>query len=466
MRAEIFISDVQRLLGDPTGQFHTTENMLTYLNMALEDICTRSRTLCTWLYLPVVNGQGHYGLPENFLEFRYVGFFYNGFLYPLNPGGTADTAPSVFSDRQNYNMPYTYSEAGNAYVEKIVGTVVETTTASEEIYRGLPVPQDATDAELGDYVLDIFTEKGAFLGVIQDYLSEAQSETGVFFVLATQGFQSIPDLVLTNDFTTTNGNLTGYFLGSTTESELHTFWTEDGPYNPNTAYYYYDTLYKDLRLVQRTSRTHEAYVGNPRTNLAVNITDAQYQSILIGDRIVNYTDNSEGNITDKSRYSERTAILHFDQLYDGEDNLMELGDEFRITSRTEHRHTIALAPSPTKDDAAGEESLYIYLARTHAPITQEHIDNHNDEIELGTEFNSTLRYQIMYYASLEDKGIDHAQTIGFDVKYNTDYMKAFPKAQRRIREYLSAWRGRTHRLPNRRLITNLADWSVSPIVVR
>lgn len=334
MRAEHFINQVQRLLGDPEGQFHTTENMLSHLNTALEEICTRSRTLCTWLYVAVVNGQGFYGLPESFLEFKYVGYFYNGHLYPLTPGNIADAAPAIFREPQYNHIPHTYAEGGNAFVEKVV-TTVQTSEQHENVYPGVG--------------------------------------TGTF------------------------------------------------------------------------------------------VAGAEIPTVHVGDRLLNITDNSEGEITDVDPPSGR---ITYDKLDGGEDNTMAKGDEFRILSKTEHRYSIAISPPPTKTDPTGTESLYIYLARNHTPITQQDIDNKNDEIELSTEFNTTLRHRVMYYASMENDGIDHPATITYDVKYETDYMSAFPKANRRIREYISAWRSKTHRIPNNRNIITMADWQVKTLSVR
>ena len=140
MRAGIFITHVQSLLGDPDGDFHNTEKMLLHLNTAIEDICTRSRTICAWLYIHALSDQGQYGLPENFLEFKFVGFYYQDYLLPLSPSGIRDAAPAVFSDRNRYynRVPHIYADGGNAFIEKVVDTVAEgkaRTDGSIEYYR-------------------------------------------------------------------------------------------------------------------------------------------------------------------------------------------------------------------------------------------------------------------------------------------------------------------------------------------
>lgn len=330
MRAGNFITHVQSLVGDPAGDFHTTEKVLRHLTTAIEDICTRSRTICTWLYIAAERGRGMYGLPDNFLEFKFVGFYYQDQLIELHPGGVADTAPRIFSERyQTYNrIPHTFADGGNAFIEKVV-TTVQTLESQQQVYPGVG--------------------------------------TGTF------------------------------------------------------------------------------------------IAGAEIPTVKRGDRLINFTDNSEGDIIDVDPPNGRVTYAN---LANGEDNTMSEGDEFRILSRTEHLHTLVLSPPPQKDDATGAESIYVFFAREHIPITMADIDNQNDEIEIGTEWNSTLRHRVCYYASLEEKGIDNPQTQIYDVKYETDYMKAFPKANRRIRQILSTWRRGGKRPPPRVTIRQIGDYAV------
>ena len=342
MRAGLFIPHVQSLLGDPEGDFHTTEKVLLHLNTAIEDICTRSRTICTWMFIPAIKDQGMYGLPDNFLEFKYVGFFYEDELLHLTPGSVADGAPAVFRTPPSYHkVPFTYAAGGNAHIELFVGIAVE----------------------------------------------QFDSET-----------------------------------------------------NPDGQ-------------------------GNPDTDVVIDLPIGIFNSIKPYDRLINMTDNSEGIINRKLTISGNTRILYFTDLTNGEDNKIQLDDEFRILSRTEHMHTLQIAPPPQKTDETGQESIYIFHAREHAPIEMKHIDSANDEIEFGTEWNSALRHRVCYYAALEEKGIDNAQTISFDIKYETDYMKAFPKANRRIREIISTYRSGGRRIRQKTTISHAYDHSVRRITV-
>ena len=302
MRAADFITHIQWLLGDPSGDFFSSDKLLRYLNLSIEDVASRSRTLCDWHYVNVQKDRGLYGLPESFLEFKAVFFQYNGHFYPLSPTGMIDAAPAIFrSTPNNAYYPHCYAHAGNAHIEWVVDTVAEG--------------------------------------------------------------------------------------------------------------------------------------GNSETTFAISTPVTL--GVKVGDQIINITDNSEGEISD---ISNDRQLITFTNLMRGEDNRMQPGDEFRILSRTQHRHAIAISPPPRITDKMGEESLYIYLARTHVNITQANIDNLNDEIELDTEFNTTLRYRVLWYASIEENGVDHPAVQAWDIKYETDYRSAFPKANRKIKEYLYTWR--------------------------
>ena len=328
MRAGHFITHVQSLVGDPDGDFHTTEKVLLHLNTAIEEICTRSRTVCTYIYIPAVKGQGMYGMPDNFLAFKYVGYYYQDELIPIYPGGMADAAPAIFSQRNSYGIPHTYADGGNAYVEKTVGRV-QTVEEVQQVYPGVGIGTFRSDTEI--------------------------------------------------------------------------------------------------------------------------------PSVLIGDRLINFTDNSEGVITDVDNPNGRITYAN---LKDGKDNRMDIGDNFRILSRTEHRKTLAISPPPQKTDSIGAESIFVFYAREHLPITLENIENRNDEIEIGDEFNSTLRHRVCYYACLEERGLDNPATAGFDVKYETDYNKAFPKANRRIQQLITTWRSGGRRPPPRITIKQIGDYAV------
>lgn len=183
---------------------------------------------------------------------------------------------------------------------------------------------------------------------------------------------------------------------------------------------------------------------------------------LPGDRVINITDNSEGRIVElKSGGSE----VVFRDLEGGDDDLMQIGDEFRILSPEASRKNLILSPPPTESDELGNESLFLYYSRSHAEIFQQDIDDENDTLEIDPEFASTLRHRVSYYASLDEHGFDHATSQGFDVKYETDYARAIIPVRRRIRQFISSWRSgvRRNRVSGGAVsVTRAADWNLRP----
>lgn len=184
--------------------------------------------------------------------------------------------------------------------------------------------------------------------------------------------------------------------------------------------------------------------------------------VLPGDRLVNITDNSEGEILElSSGFSQVTFV----NLSGGDDNRMEIGDQFRILSPQASRKNLVISPPPAESDEDGTESLFIYYSRSHQELTQQRIDDENDTLEIDSEFASTLRHRVSYYASLDENGLDHPATQGFDIKYETDYAKAIIPVRRRIRQFISSWREgvrRNRSVRGTETITRTADWNLRP----
>ncbi len=183
-------------------------------------------------------------------------------------------------------------------------------------------------------------------------------------------------------------------------------------------------------------------------------------SVLRGDRVINIRDDSEGIV---QAVSSDFLQVTFEDLAGGDDNRMEIGDMFRILSPEASRKNLIISPPPTTTDETGTESLFLYYARAHQEITQERIDDGNDTLEIDPEFASTLRHRVSYYASLDEKGLDHPATQGFDIKYETDYAKAIIPVRRRIRQFISSWRAgvrRNRSVRGTETITRTGDWDL------
>ncbi len=183
---------------------------------------------------------------------------------------------------------------------------------------------------------------------------------------------------------------------------------------------------------------------------------------LPNDRLINITDNSEGRVVEL--LADATQVI-FSDLDGGDDNHMQVGDEFRILSPEASRKNLIISPPPSESDPVGTESLFVYCSRSHVEIVQQDIDDENDTLEIDPEFGSTLRHRISYYASLDENGLDHPGTQGFDVKYETDYARAIVPVRRRIRQFVSSWRTGVRR--NRAsggvaTVSRAADWNLRP----
>ncbi|MCY4129595.1 MAG: hypothetical protein OXG15_10220, partial [Gammaproteobacteria bacterium] len=171
-----------------------------------------------------------------------------------------------------------------------------------------------------------------------------------------------------------------------------------------------------------------------------------------GDRLLNMTDGSEAEIT---TIFDGTNVntLYYQTLSGGEDNALEVGDNIRIVPPNTSRHVLNISPPPQETSEMGEEPLSIFYARSHPKITQELIDNENDELEIDLELQSTLENRVCYYGSLAQHGIEHQQTRMFLAEGNEEYKKARPKGKERVRDEITLWR--------RRVGNRAYNWTVS-----
>lgn len=200
----------------------------------------------------------------------------------------------------------------------------------------------------------------------------------------------------------------------------------------------------------------------PGVGTGTFVAGSEIPTVLVHDRLINITDNSEGVITAVDPPQGRITYRELDG---GNDNQMEVGDQFRVTSPEAGRKNLIISPPPTRSDVKGTESLYTYYTRSHPEMTQELIDDGNDGLELDSEFASTLRHRVGYYASLDEKGLDHPASQAFDIKYETDYAKAIIPVRRRIRQFISSWRAgvrRNRSVRGTEVITRTGDWNLRP----
>lgn len=222
------------------------------------------------------------------------------------------------------------------------------------------------------------------------------------------------------------------------------------------------TIWGQAHIEKYIAEVVEHPEGGDSSGEASFVSSEPLYGVLPGDRLVNLTDNSEGVI---SNLMGGDVQVIFVGLSGGEDNRMEVGDQFRVLSPQASRKNLVISPPPPESDEVGNESLFTYYSRSHQEITQQRIDDGNDTLEIDTEFASTLRHRICYYASLDEKGLDHTATQAFDIKYETDYARAIIPVRRRIRQFISTWRSNTRRLTSVRgleTISRTADWNLRP----
>lgn len=222
------------------------------------------------------------------------------------------------------------------------------------------------------------------------------------------------------------------------------------------------TIWGQARVERHVGVVVEAPDGIEASGELRFYSSVQLKDTLPGDRLINITDGSEGIVYKLLSGGSR---ITFTDLSGGDDNTMQVGDEFRILSPEASRKNLIISPPPPESDELGNESLFIYYARSHQEVTQQQIDDGNDTLEIDTEFSSTLRHRISYYASLEERGLDHPTTQGFDIKYETDYFRSIIPVRRRIRQFVTSWRSGVRRNRTARgteTITRAGDWGLKP----
>lgn len=170
--------------------------------------------------------------------------------------------------------------------------------------------------------------------------------------------------------------------------------------------------------------------------------------IKVGDRFLNVNDGSEAEVITVTATQVDTTVLDF-----GETNVTEVGDTIRIVSAFSPLKSINLAPSPGTTSATGEEPLSLYFSRSHGEITQEHIDNENDNIELDLQFRPALEQRVCEYGSAAQYGKRNAQTYDFRADYEMEYKKAWPRVNKKMRGHALQWVKNMRRWPRQATVT-------------
>ena len=129
MTCREIIEQVQVLLGDPHGDYHTQAGLLIQINQALRDISSRSRSVRVKQFQRAISGQYEYGIPFGFLE-MHIAAFYHVDWYQLTP--TTIASIESISSWVSSNIPWNYDVWGNAAREKVVDNVASIVTETSD----------------------------------------------------------------------------------------------------------------------------------------------------------------------------------------------------------------------------------------------------------------------------------------------------------------------------------------------
>ena len=302
MTCRELIEQVQVLLGDPHGDYHTQAGLLIQVNQALRDISSRSRSIRVKEFQAAVSGQYEYGLPYGFLE-MHIAAFYHVDWYQMAP--TTIASIESISSWVSSNIPWNYDVWGNAAVEKVTDTV--------------------------------------------DTVSESE-----------------------NEFT----------------------------------------------------------------------FDTGYMLVRAGDRIINLSDGQgEGTVETVTLDEDKTmTTLTYSDLMGGTRTTFEVDDEVRIVSPEKAQKTLVIAPPPDFTDAAGEESIWVYISRLHREFKQIDLDRCNDCLELDIELENALLHRTLFYGRGGELGFKDPETQTQAILYESAYQTAMPHVRRRLKETMSMWR--------------------------
>lgn len=157
--------------------------------------------------------------------------------------------------------------------------------------------------------------------------------------------------------------------------------------------------------------------------------------VRIGDTARNITDaGAEGIITNIAQ-SQFTVV----RMVGGERNSFEADDQIRFISPASDVDTLVLSPPPDFTDDTGNESIVIFAARQHRIITQDHIDNNNDDLEVDPYLEEAFLHHMAYYTSMAEDTIDSRKTQLFRDTYEDKYTKELPRVKSKMKEFISLW---------------------------
>ena len=124
----------------------------------------------------------------------------------------------------------------------------------------------------------------------------------------------------------------------------------------------------------------------------------------------------------------------------GTRTIFEADESVRITSPEKSQKTLVIAPPPDFTDAAGEESIWIYLSRMHRQFKQIDLDRGNDQLELDIELEKALLHHSCFMHVVVSLAFKDAETQAQAILYETSYQTSITSVRRRLKETMSMWR--------------------------
>ena len=175
------------------------------------------------------------------------------------------------------------------------------------------------------------------------------------------------------------------------------------------------------------------------TGNVILIERRDIQRLEVGDQILNLSDKlSRSRIQTIEPYPDPEFYrLSHTGFINGEDNLVEVGDELRLLAPHLAQHTILISPAPSWSDEAGEESLRLMAALRHYEVTAAHIEDERDILEIDDELLESLKYRICAYASNSESGLAGGRD--YMVLSKTEYYENIDLVRRRVETAISLW---------------------------
>lgn len=129
-----------------------------------------------------------------------------------------------------------------------------------------------------------------------------------------------------------------------------------------------------------------------------------------------------------------TTVPGMDIVYAGIDGGLSVGEEVRIRSAAAPLKSLAVAPTPSRSDADGMESLHIYYAYEHAELTKS-----TDVLALPVEFETALIHRTIYWIRYSELGGEDGATEIANRDFEREYHSAQPRVANRVKDAMNRW---------------------------